>query len=169
LSTRTSPYLTVPRGLSNLDDAWLQRCRPKTVVVTNERNLPMNLIVTGAASGTVAKAPRLSSLISIRRVQLLLRPNSAMWTCHRRDPGGRRYGGGHRCFWGHRHSGQQRRHPDGGTARLIRLRQVEAATVDPFGRRILDHPRRAAADVSPRHRRQHYLLGFGAFQGSFNA
>jgi hypothetical protein len=35
---------------------------------------------------------------------------------------------------------------------------------DPFGPRILDHPRRAAPDVSPRHRRQHRLHGFGAIQ-----
>jgi hypothetical protein len=156
----------------------LQRCRLKTVVVTKEtfhvsqkRGRWGERHREKLRAPTVAQEPKFSSPISLRRVPLLLRPNWVMWTMLSASPWNlpttRRWtphSSSHRCFWEHRPSGQQRRHPDGGTARPVRVRQVEAATADPFGRRILDHPRRAVPDESPRQRRQHHLHGFGAIQ-----
>jgi hypothetical protein len=83
---------------------------------------------------TVAKEPKFSSPIPLRRVPLLRRPNSSMWTVLSASPwtspttrGWTPYGSSHRCFWEHRYSVQQRLHPDGGTARPVRVRRVEAA------------------------------------------
>jgi hypothetical protein len=119
---------------------------------------------------TVAKAPKLSSLISLRRVPLPRRPNSEMWTVLSASAwtlpttrGRTPYGSSRRCFWG-----IDILISNAGIQTVGPLDQFEFVIWKQLVSIHLDGAflttRRTTADVSPRHRRRHHLYGFDAIQ-----